>query len=661
MLLAAAIVALALHVLLILSTGGYSFTIYGATVKGNNVSLPLILLLILAILRFSLRYRTISRDVLSSHEAAILFSIFLIIYLANGRTLWSTDTLAARFLPLSILREGNFDLNEFLSLDPQGNLSLPGGHPVKGQAVPIYLTLVKGRYVSMYPVGGTLLALPFYLPSAIGRVSSQSLFPEQLEKVSAATLAALSAVLLNLVLRRLTSRAFALLITVVYALGTSSLSVSSQALWQHGPSQLALSAALYCVVRGRSEPRWVGLAGFPLALAVVCRPTDAIIALTLAAYVCIHHRSSVGTLMFTGFPPALFQLWYNATYFANPFRTQFPLLGSWATPLWEGLSGILLSPSRGLFVYSPILLLSVFGMARAWQRNGDPLLRYASVGVLLTILLYGKWGMWWGGSSYGPRLLADLTPSLALALYPLKDVFRRKWACQVVFVIFALWSIGAHAMGAFWDDNRWNQMFHHDADAFRQRLWLWTDNQLVNAPRDIYTRIGIVLRGLPTSRTAPELLAASYLTNLPSNLTVTAPHPIHISLEAINEGQAVWLAWAKHYKGTVRLGWRWRTREHYLPGMSGRVSLRYDVLPRQSHDFRIAIDPPRALGTYLLEVGLVSEGVAWFSDRGTPNLQITVNVDAVSGGPADDMAAREHEAVTLQEQGAGWREDHARG
>jgi hypothetical protein len=631
-LLAAVIVAVALHVLLILSTGGYSFPIYGKAVEGKNVNLPLILLLFLVILRFYLKYHRLSQDILSSHEAYILFSILLLIYLANGRTLWSTDTLAARFLPLSILREGNFDLNEFLSLDPQGDHFLPGGHPVKGQGVPIYLTLVKGRHVSIYPVGGSLLALPFYLPSAIGPVSSQSLFPEQLEKVSAATLTALSAVLLNFALRRLTSRAFALLITVVYALGTSSLSVSSQALWQHGPSQLTLSAALYCLVRGRSEPRWVGLAGFPLALAIVCRPTDVIIALALAAYVCIHHRSAVGTLMFTGLPPALFQLWYNATYFANPLWTQVPLLGLWTTPLWEGLSGILLSPSRGLFVYSPILLLSMLGIGLAWQRNGDPLLRYASVGVLLTILLYGKWAMWWGGSSYGPRLLADVTPVLALALYPLKDVLRRNLACQGVFVIFVLWSISAHAVGAFWDDNRWNQMFHHDAGAFRQRLWSWTDNQLVNAPKDIYTRIGIVLRRLPTSRTSPELLAASYLINLPSSLTVTAPDPIHVSLEATNEGQAVWLAWAKHYKGTVRLGWHWRTGENYLPGMSGRVSLRYDVLPRQSHDFRVAIDPPRALGTYFLEVGLVSEGIAWFSDRGTPNVHMIVNVDAISGG-----------------------------
>src|SRR6266700_2150384 len=54
----------------------------------------------------------------------------------------------------------------------------------------------------------------------------------------------------------------------IYALGTSSFSVSSQALWQHGPSQLALTTGLYSLIRGRKEPFWIGLAGFSLAFAI---------------------------------------------------------------------------------------------------------------------------------------------------------------------------------------------------------------------------------------------------------------------------------------------------------------------------------------------------------------------------------------------------------
>jgi hypothetical protein len=45
----------------------------------------------------------------------------------------------------------------------------------------------------------------------------------------------------------------ALLVTAAYTF------VSSQALWQHGPSQLGIAAALYFLVRGREAERWPGV------------------------------------------------------------------------------------------------------------------------------------------------------------------------------------------------------------------------------------------------------------------------------------------------------------------------------------------------------------------------------------------------------------------
>ncbi|MFQ5873787.1 MAG: hypothetical protein ACE5JL_08290, partial [Dehalococcoidia bacterium] len=422
-LLTAIILVLALHVLVVLFTGGYTFAAYGLKIRAREVDLPLILLLVAVILYFPLRHRTFSWHVFFSHEAAILFSVLLMLYLANGKTLASGDTAPARYLPLSILREGDFDLDEFPFLYERGT--------------PYYLRFVNGHYVSDYPVGPALLALPFYLPSALGSVGSDSRFLADLEKLSAAAIVALSGVVLYLVLRRLTSLRMALFITAVYGLGTSSLSTSSQALWQHGPSQFALTVTLYCLVRGYSQSPWAAVAGFPMALAVISRPSDLMIALPLGAYVLLHHRRHVWGFLLSAVPPVLFQLWYNTTYFDNPFRTQWPLLESrlWTTPFWEGLTGILLSPSRGLFIYSPIFALSILGIGMAWRRRGDLLLRYLSVGVLLTILLYSKWWMWWGGWTYGPRLLADLTPILAVFLYPLKDVLLRSRTLEGVFVV----------------------------------------------------------------------------------------------------------------------------------------------------------------------------------------------------------------------------------
>src|ERR1017187_10028116 len=122
---------------------------------------------------------------------------------------------------------------------------------------------------------------------------------------------------------RVTANWMAMLLTLIYAFGTSSLSVSSQALWQHGPAQLALAAALYSRVRARDDPRWAGYAGLPLAFEVITRPVDALIAAPLGLYVLVSYRREIWTFIAGATPPLLFQLWYNAAYFGTPFRIQF--------------------------------------------------------------------------------------------------------------------------------------------------------------------------------------------------------------------------------------------------------------------------------------------------------------------------------------------------
>ncbi|MBI4636801.1 MAG: glycosyltransferase family 39 protein [Candidatus Rokubacteria bacterium] len=323
MLLTGAIIVLALHVLLILITGGY--TVPGLGIAAPTIHPPLMLLLLLVIAWIPLNDRRLSQEVSSGHLGTIVFSASLLIFISNGELLTSGDTLPARYLPLSILREGNFDLDEFPSLYADG--------------IPYYLRFAQGHYVSDYPVGAALLALPFYVPSVLGGVSDASPFVGQLEKLSAATIVALSAALLYVTVRRITDPRMSLWIVTAYALGSSSFSTSSQLLWQHGPSQLAITTALYCLVRGLAERRWVALAGFPLAFAVIARPTNAFIVLALVAYVVLHHRRQAWGLLLSGLPPVLFHLWYNARYFDDPLRSQFPLTSAslWTTPVWEGL------------------------------------------------------------------------------------------------------------------------------------------------------------------------------------------------------------------------------------------------------------------------------------------------------------------------------------
>jgi len=69
---------------------------------------------------------------------------------------------------------------------------------------------------------------------------------EIMSHIGGAFITALSAEIFFLVTRKLTNNKWKqILLVIIYAFATNSLSTSSQGLWQHGTSQLLLSAALF--------------------------------------------------------------------------------------------------------------------------------------------------------------------------------------------------------------------------------------------------------------------------------------------------------------------------------------------------------------------------------------------------------------------------------
>jgi hypothetical protein len=432
-------------------------------------------------------------------RATLVFALSLVCYTVNGRTPGWGDTVSARYLPISILRDGDFSLDEF-----------PQVYDVIGN---YWAKHVRGTWVSFYPVGAAIAATPLYAPAvALGTLSpADAESCRRMEKVAAAVIVALSVAFLDAALLRRTSVTLATAITVAYALGTSSLSVSSQALWQHGPSQLCFAIAILMLLGARDgRPGLAALAGLPLAFAVVCRPTNAMLFVPLALYVVIAHPRARLPFVLAAAVPFAFQLAYNMAYFGTPIWMQFSFSDR---KLWRGgrplafLSGLLFSPSRGLFFYSPVLLFGVAGLGLAWRRGGDPLLRSVAAGFVLALALHSRWWMWWGGGSYGPRLTADLTPLLAFAIVACSDALRVSRVLRAVFGVTLVWSVFAHAVGAYWDDGRWNEKIQGDHPSHAY-LWSWTDNQLVNAPGDMLRAAAekLHLRSVPLDAEAAALL-----------------------------------------------------------------------------------------------------------------------------------------------------------
>lgn len=135
----------------------------------------------------------------------------------------------------------------------------------------------------------------------------------------------------------------------------------------------------------------------------------------------------------------------------------------------------------------------------------------------------------------------------------------------------------------------------------------------------------------PTSLNAPRLLSASYHSpQVDWPPSINQPGAVLLTLTAENTGQAVWLAEGTGGKGAVRLAWRWLKENQEIPGTAGWTRLAYDVFPGHSYDFAPSIYPPKDPGDYTLQVGLVSEQVAWFSDLDVSLVRLNVKVDHAS-------------------------------
>jgi hypothetical protein len=141
-------------------------------------------------------------------------------------------------------------------------------------------------------------------------------------------------------------------------------------------------------------------------------------------------------------------LWYNYSRFGNPLDTgyHFSEGEGFTTPLFQGLYGLLLSPYRGLFWFTPLFVASLISAVpfTRCHRNEGILIGMMS---LVLILLYSKWWMWWAGFAWGPRFLVPLAPLWILLLAPFVEGLERRIA--TAWRHDARWSAVASAAGTW--------------------------------------------------------------------------------------------------------------------------------------------------------------------------------------------------------------------
>ena len=329
----------------------------------------------------------------------------------------------------------------------------------------------ESEYVNTFGPATGVLALPLYAALNVG-AGDPLARPRDLwliGKTAASVFVALSVVFVYLSCRLLTGRRSALLVSIAYGLGTCVWSLGSQAMWQHGPNECFLAMGTYFLLRARTHRPSAALCGLSYGIAAACRPTSAIVVAAAGAYFLLSDRKALVAYIAGGLPVAAALGAYNVYYHGSLLSlgrlevdraVALEKTGSaelWQTPLAEGVAGLLVSPSRGLFVYSPFLLFAAAGFVRAWKDDRFPALRALTVAIGGHLLVAARWFDWWGGWCYGYRPIVDTTPLLAVLLALVIDgVLRARWS-RIAFAALLIWSIGVQFVGAYaYDVVGWN-------------------------------------------------------------------------------------------------------------------------------------------------------------------------------------------------------------
>lgn len=316
-----------------------------------------------------------------------------------------------------------------------------------------WIVHVHGHYPTNRFPGAIFWTAPFYL---FGH--HRGVLPEPYGGAWAAALsAALATTLLYLIFRRLVHRRLAVLGTLLAAFGTSTWSVSANQIWTHGPGQMVLLGA---VLASASGMWW--LVGLCFSAAVLVRPHLGVSAALLGLYLGLLRRRSAIPLRIglASIPGVGGLLVYNRLVFGS-----WSILGGYAigdnghpsfashgvgpVAFLVNVAGTAVSPGRGIFIYSPFLLLLVPGVKSAWRASPDWAkgAAVAGLGYLVAQLYLNRFS---GGTFfYGYRIPIE---SLTLGAPLLLNAYRewtalRPWRRRAFVGATAL-SVGIQALGA---------------------------------------------------------------------------------------------------------------------------------------------------------------------------------------------------------------------
>jgi hypothetical protein len=444
--------------------------------------------------RFGLKERLSS----TTTAGALIFVLTLAIFLIS-RIHQVSDSQFSMLVSQSLISHGSFTLDAYAI--PREEPLWRGYYFSNG---PVYQLEIANEYLYYHlPPGSSVLSAPFV--AAFNLVGISAAAPDgsydrvgevKIEAGLAALLMAALAVIFFYTARLMLPLSWSVVTAAGGALGTQVYSTASRALWSDTWGILLLGIVVFLLLRHETGKRTFNavLLASLLSWMYFVRPTFSVHIFAVSLYLLIFHRRKFLPLAVTGAIWLMGFVLYSWTHFGQLSPNYYLASRLQFDSFWVALAGHLVSPSRGLLVYVPVLFFVAFMIVRYWRYLSHKRLVWLSTAIIIGhLLVISSFNHWWGGHSFGPRFTTGLVPWFVLlgtlgvsAMLKERDDenakarasagLRVQLACGLLLLVMSAFINTRGATShATW---LWN-MRPLEIDQHPERLWDWRQPQFL--------------------------------------------------------------------------------------------------------------------------------------------------------------------------------------
>lgn len=443
--------------------------------------------------------RTSSRVALRQQHLAWLFvalgaaAVFATTYLAPVSYVGSDPELSL-LVSQALLEHGTVRLEAYAAGDDA---------PLNRYSTLGEIKQANGHTYYVFPLGTSVLAVPFVGLARLWGWDMQT--PEdnyRLQDLLASLSCALIFGIVYQLARCYLQPAPALGIAAASVLGSSLVSTLGTAFWNFNLAILFVLLAVLLLARREQQAASVHpyLLGGLLFGAYFCRPAAATFIIAVLIYLLVEDRqlfvrtaAAAGGLLLVFLIASRLEYgqWLPDYYSAAKFTLH-------QTPPGSLLYGLFLSPSRGLLVFSPFLVVVLAALVwRFGELRQERLVVLSLAWIALHVLVISRSTRWWGGHGYGPRVLTDIVPAFVLlSVLAARAVLRhsRRMPRRVAVASYAglaLVAIFINAYAGLFNPltTRWNgAAFEPNVDSHTEYLLDWRFPQFLASTGSLCAR-----------------------------------------------------------------------------------------------------------------------------------------------------------------------------